>query len=81
MLLVLPDVTENGSFWQQPKSLYSLAHLRQLVGWEAHQHAIVNNLQAAQPQKKLAVYSSRIQSTPEHTTEIWKDMVLSMKGS
>lgn len=38
---------------------YSLAHLRQLVGWGVHQHAAVSCPQAAQP-KKLSVYSSAV---------------------
>lgn len=39
---------------------YSLARLRELVGWGVHQHAAVSCPQAAQPQKKLSVYSSAI---------------------
>lgn len=49
------EITENGSLWQPPKSLYPLALWRQLVGWGAHQHAqlIISRLSI---QEKLAVH-------------------------
>lgn len=67
VLLVLPHVTENGSFWQESKSLNPLAHQRQLVGWGAHRHATLNRLLAARPQKKLAVYSSLVFKACQNT--------------
>lgn len=81
MLLVLLQITKNGSLWQPPKSLYPLAHWRQLVGWGAPQHVTVNHLQAVQPGGTGSLLLSCIQSMPEHTMEIWKDTVPSMKGS
>lgn len=69
VLLVLPCTAENGSFWQQPKSLHSLAHLRQLMGWGAHRNAAVNCQQAAWPQKDLADYSSLVFKACQNTLQ------------
>lgn len=58
---------------------YSLAHLRQLVGWGVHQHAAVSCPQAAQPET-VSLQLCCIQSVPEPATEIWKDIIPSLKG-